>query len=154
MKHETFADLGVSEVVVNELAQREIKEPFAVQGMVIPDILAGHDVLAKSPTGSGRIRAKVVSYTTHMSKRLQVVLADTDLERYERSARAAGLTLSAWARQALNVAERETSSGDVEAKLAAVRKAVARDSVPAVDIDTMNAEIMRGYRQDLPGLNR
>jgi superfamily II DNA/RNA helicase len=57
MKHQTFADLGVSEVVAKELAQRGIAEPFAVQKMVIPDVLAGHDVLAQSPTGSGKTLA-------------------------------------------------------------------------------------------------
>ena len=57
MKHETFADLGVSEIVATELAQRGIREPFAVQRMVIPDVLAGHDVLAQSPTGSGKTLA-------------------------------------------------------------------------------------------------
>ncbi len=57
MKHETFADLGVSEVVASELAKREITQPFAVQKMVIPDVLAGHDVLAQSPTGSGKTLA-------------------------------------------------------------------------------------------------
>jgi superfamily II DNA/RNA helicase len=57
MKHATFADLGVSEVVVGELSQRGITTPFAVQGMVIPDVLAGHDVLAQSPTGSGKTLA-------------------------------------------------------------------------------------------------
>jgi len=57
MKHETFADLGVSGVVSSELAKREITQPFAVQQMVIPDILAGHDLLAKSPTGSGKTLA-------------------------------------------------------------------------------------------------
>jgi ATP-dependent RNA helicase RhlE len=57
MQHETFADLGVSEVVVNELAKREIVKPFAVQKLVLPDVLAGHDVLAQSPTGSGKTLA-------------------------------------------------------------------------------------------------
>jgi ATP-dependent RNA helicase RhlE len=57
MQHETFADLGVSEVVVNELAKREITAPFAVQKLVVPDVLAGHDVLAQSPTGSGKTLA-------------------------------------------------------------------------------------------------
>ncbi len=57
MKHATFAELGVSEVVVDELAKRGIEQPFAVQGMVIPDVLAGHDVLAQSPTGSGKTLA-------------------------------------------------------------------------------------------------
>jgi ATP-dependent RNA helicase RhlE len=57
MEHQTFADLGVSEVVASELAKREITQPFAVQQMVIPDILAGHDLLAQSPTGSGKTLA-------------------------------------------------------------------------------------------------
>ncbi len=57
MQHESFADLGVSEVVVNELAKCGIETPFAVQNMVIPDVLAGHDVLAQSPTGSGKTLA-------------------------------------------------------------------------------------------------
>ncbi len=57
MKHATFADLGVSEVVVDELSKRGIDTPFAVQKMVIPDVLAGHDVLAQSPTGSGKTLA-------------------------------------------------------------------------------------------------
>jgi ATP-dependent RNA helicase RhlE len=57
MKDATFAGLGVSEVVVSELAQRGIAKPFAVQKMVIPDVLAGHDVLAQSPTGSGKTLA-------------------------------------------------------------------------------------------------
>jgi ATP-dependent RNA helicase RhlE len=57
MKHETFADLGVSEVVANELASRGITTPFAIQKLVIADVLAGHDVLAQSPTGSGKTLA-------------------------------------------------------------------------------------------------
>jgi ATP-dependent RNA helicase RhlE len=57
MKSETFADLGVSEVVSRELSKCGIDAPFAVQNMVIPDVLAGHDVLAQSPTGSGKTLA-------------------------------------------------------------------------------------------------
>jgi ATP-dependent RNA helicase RhlE len=57
MEQATFAGLGVSEVVAGELARREITEPFAVQSMVIPDGLAGHDLLVQSPTGSGKTLA-------------------------------------------------------------------------------------------------
>jgi ATP-dependent RNA helicase RhlE len=57
MQHQKFAGLGVSEVVASELAQRGIIAPFAVQTMVIPDVLAGADVLAQSPTGSGKTLA-------------------------------------------------------------------------------------------------
>jgi hypothetical protein len=88
-----------------------------------------------------------------MSKRLQVVVAEADLDRYERSAKASGQTLSEWARQALNVAERERSSGDVEAKLALIRKAATLNLTPAVDIDTMLAENELRYVPNLPGLD-
>jgi superfamily II DNA/RNA helicase len=44
----------VSRAVAGALAERGITEPFAIQQLVIADILAGHDVLAKSPTGSGK----------------------------------------------------------------------------------------------------
>jgi ATP-dependent RNA helicase RhlE len=50
----TFADLGVSEVVSRALSKRGIEIPFAVQSKVVPDVLDGHDVLVKSPTGSGK----------------------------------------------------------------------------------------------------
>ena len=84
-----------------------------------------------------------------MSKRLQVVVADADLERYERTARATGLSLSEWARQALRAAQREASEGDVDAKLAAIRRAAGYDFPEAPDVETMLAEIEAGYRQDL-----
>lgn len=95
---------------------------------------------------------EVVCYTTCMGKRLQVVVKEEDLERYERSAQASGQTLSEWARQAMNAAEWHTSSGDVETKLAAIRKA-ATYNFPVPDIDTLLAENEQRYQQDLPGLD-
>src|SRR3954452_255121 len=53
----TFADLGVSEVAVRALSKRGITSPFAVQRLVIPDVLARRDVLVKSPPGSGKTLA-------------------------------------------------------------------------------------------------
>jgi len=57
MSSQSFADLGVSEPVVRELARRGFSEPFAVQRLVVADVLAGRDVLAQSPTGSGKTLA-------------------------------------------------------------------------------------------------
>jgi ATP-dependent RNA helicase RhlE len=57
MSTQSFAELGVSRAVVSSLAQRGITETFAVQRLVIGDVLAGRDVLAKSPTGSGKTLA-------------------------------------------------------------------------------------------------
>jgi superfamily II DNA/RNA helicase len=57
MSNQSFADLGVSRAVVSSLSQQGISEPFAIQRDVIGDVLAGRDVLAKSPTGSGKTLA-------------------------------------------------------------------------------------------------
>ncbi|MGI8429935.1 MAG: DEAD/DEAH box helicase [Solirubrobacteraceae bacterium] len=57
MSTQSFADLGVSRAVVDALSRQGFTEPFAVQRMVIGDVLAGRDVLAKSPTGSGKTLA-------------------------------------------------------------------------------------------------
>jgi ATP-dependent RNA helicase RhlE len=56
----SFADLGVSTPVANALAAGGIHRPFAIQRLVIGDVLAGRDVLAKSPTGSGKTLAFAV----------------------------------------------------------------------------------------------
>jgi ATP-dependent RNA helicase RhlE len=57
MSQETFAGLGASAPVTAALAARGIESPFPIQTMVVPDALAGLDVLAKSPTGSGKTLA-------------------------------------------------------------------------------------------------
>ncbi len=57
MSTQSFAELGVSKAVCDALAHRDILSPFAVQSLVIGDVLAGRDVLVKSPTGSGKTLA-------------------------------------------------------------------------------------------------
>ena len=57
MSQQSFAELGVSDQVVRALAAGSITEPFKIQSIVLPDALAGLDVLAKSPTGSGKTLA-------------------------------------------------------------------------------------------------
>ncbi len=57
MLQESFRELGVSSPVVDALAARAIHQPFRIQTLVLPDALAGLDVLAKSPTGSGKTLA-------------------------------------------------------------------------------------------------
>jgi ATP-dependent RNA helicase RhlE len=56
MKH-SFGALGVSAAVEQALADRGIVEPFIIQSLVLPDAIAGRDILAKSPTGSGKTLA-------------------------------------------------------------------------------------------------
>ena len=60
MSQKTFAGLGVSNAVCTALDERGFTAPFAIQSKVIGDVLAGRDVLAKSPTGSGKTLAFMV----------------------------------------------------------------------------------------------
>jgi superfamily II DNA/RNA helicase len=57
LSQKSFAALGVSQPVVRALHRRGIEKPFAIQNLVVEDVLEGHDVLAKSPTGSGKTLA-------------------------------------------------------------------------------------------------
>jgi ATP-dependent RNA helicase RhlE len=51
---QSFSSLGVPARIVRALAERHIHTPFPIQERVLRDALAGRDVLAKAPTGSGK----------------------------------------------------------------------------------------------------
>src|SRR5437879_4156530 len=50
----TFAELGVPEPLVAELAGAGITVPFPIQAAALPDALAGMDILGRGRTGSGK----------------------------------------------------------------------------------------------------
>jgi hypothetical protein len=79
-----------------------------------------------------------------MPKRLQVLFEDDELRELQRLARAHRMTTAEWVRRSLRAARDAESGADVGQKLAAVRTAAAH-AVPTSDIDTMLAEIERGY---------
>ena len=54
---QSFHELGVAAHIAQQLAARDIHIPFPIQARVLPDALAGRDILAKSPTGSGKTLA-------------------------------------------------------------------------------------------------
>ena len=60
MTTKSFRELGVSPPIVDALVARSIHKPFRIQELVLPDALAGLDVLARSPTGSGKTIAFAV----------------------------------------------------------------------------------------------
>ena len=93
---ETFEALGVSAPVAQALAARDIVAPFRIQTLVLPDALAGRDILAKAPTGSG----KTIAFGIPI------------VERAQRSATPEALILVPTRELALQVAEAlETFAG-------------------------------------------
>jgi ATP-dependent RNA helicase RhlE len=64
----TFTELGASALITRTLERRAIADPFEVQRLVLPDALAGRDVLAKSRTGSG----KTLAFAIPIVERLEV----------------------------------------------------------------------------------
>jgi superfamily II DNA/RNA helicase len=68
---QSFLELGVSARVGEALAARDIHAPFQIQALVLPDALAGRDVLAKSPTGSG----KTLAFSVPLVQRLDAAEA-------------------------------------------------------------------------------
>ena len=79
-----------------------------------------------------------------MAKRLQVILQDPEYREIQRMARSRHMSLAEWVRQALGLARPRQPLGEVQKKLEAIR-AAARHESPTSDIDTMLAEIERGY---------
>src|SRR5438874_2547198 len=104
MSQQSFRELGVSRPVVDALAARSIHKPFRIQELVLPDALAGLDVLAKSPTGSGKTLAfavPIVERTTKNDPRPSALvlvptreLASQVTEDFEPIARAKGLSVA------------------------------------------------------------
>jgi hypothetical protein len=75
-----------------------------------------------------------------MSKRLQVVLDDEELEEIRPAARRHRLTVSEWVRQTLRAGRWAEARRDEERKLLVVREA-APHSYPTAGIDQMLGEI-------------
>src|SRR5262245_58539111 len=104
MSKQSFRELGASRPVVDALAARSIHHPFRIQELVLPDALAGLDVLAKSPTGSGKTLAfaiPIVERTTPDDPRPSALvlvptreLASQVTEEIEPLARVKGLSVA------------------------------------------------------------
>src|SRR5687768_10741971 len=73
-----FASLGLDPELVRALADRQYSQPTPVQARVIPEILAGRDILAGAQTGTG----KTAGFTLPILQRLS---AATDRSRAPRA---------------------------------------------------------------------
>jgi superfamily II DNA/RNA helicase len=93
----SFGELGLPAPLVAELARRGIRQPFAIQSLVMPDALAGRDVLGRAQTGSG----KTLAFGLPMLTRLAELAASS--RRREKAPR--GLVLVPTRELALQVAD-------------------------------------------------
>ena len=79
-----------------------------------------------------------------MSKRLQVILSDSEMREIQRAARMRSVTVAEWVRQALRAARRREPVGETGKKIQVIRAAI-RHSFPTADLDQMLQEIEGGY---------
>src|ERR1700747_3447371 len=82
----TFAALGIETALVDLLSSQGIVDPFPIQGLTIPDALAGRDVCGKAKTGSG----KTLAFGLPLLQRLAT---DPDLRPRQRPRPPRGLIL-------------------------------------------------------------
>ncbi len=80
-----------------------------------------------------------------MSKRLQVLLPEPDMDEIRKLARRERVTVGEWVRRALREARSHRSVLEPQSKLKSVRKAV-QCSFPTADVGQMLEEIERGYQ--------
>ncbi|PTB82753.1 ATP-dependent RNA helicase SrmB, partial [Pseudidiomarina aestuarii] len=59
-------DLELDEALIDVLLGAEINKPAKVQQAVIPEALAGHDLLVNSPTGTGKTLAFLLPALQHL----------------------------------------------------------------------------------------
>jgi hypothetical protein len=79
-----------------------------------------------------------------MPKRLQVILQDPEYREIQKMARSRHMSLAEWVRQALDLARRREPLRSTGKKLDVIRAAAQRN-YPTGDIDSMLAEIEKGY---------
>jgi hypothetical protein len=80
-----------------------------------------------------------------MSKRLQVLIPDSEMSDIQRLAKRESLTVGEWVRRTLRDARASRPAIAPETKLKAVRRG-AKYSFPTADIEQMLNEIERGYQ--------
>ena len=78
---------------------------------------------------------------------MQVLFDESEYRVIAQAARRQGQTIADFVRQALRGACRQQPTGNTDKKIAVVR-AAARHGFPTADIDTMLAQIERGYGGD------
>lgn len=84
-----------------------------------------------------------------MSKRLQVLIEDSEYKKFAKQAREEGKSLGEWVRQSLKTSLALKSSSPPEEKMARIRAIAQRNSFPISEIDELLKEIETGYLGDI-----
>ena len=84
-----------------------------------------------------------------MTHRMQVLLGDAEYEQLRVTAQASNISVGEYVRRAIRRSLAEPVARPNEAKLLAVREAMAAYA-PTGDIEQMNREIEEGYLSGLP----
>ncbi len=61
-----FSEFELDEKLLNAIGDLQYKKPTKVQEAVIPEALDGHDILAESPTGTGKTAAYILPALQHL----------------------------------------------------------------------------------------
>src|SRR5699024_2898603 len=83
-RSERFEDMALPDELLGVLAEQGLESAFEIQSVILPDALAGRDVLARAETGSGKTLAFTLAMTSrfrgrkmHRKRPLGVVLVPT-----------------------------------------------------------------------------
>ena len=66
MTTQTFSDLQLDDILIENLQAQNIKEPTAIQAQTVPVALDGKDVLGSAPTGTGKTLAFLIPAVQHL----------------------------------------------------------------------------------------
>jgi ATP-dependent RNA helicase DDX54/DBP10 len=69
----TFADMGLSETLTNNIAAMKFKKPTVIQTKIIPLFLEGKDVVCCSKTGSGKTAAYMIPLVNKLKSHSEVI---------------------------------------------------------------------------------
>ncbi len=171
MSQQSFRSLGVRSEVVDALAACGITSPFPIQELVLPDALAGSDVLAQSPTGSGKTLAfglALIERTSPGGARPSVLvlvptreLAAQVSEQLHAPARAAGLRVAA-VYGGIPISKQAKQAGAAEILIAtpgrlhdlSERKLVSLRNIGILVLDEADRMLDMGFRPQVDAIVR
>lgn len=73
----TFADLGLSQVLLDSITQVGFKKPTPIQAAAIPALMAGQDIIGQAQTGSGKTAAfglPIIDMIDERDRRIQALI--------------------------------------------------------------------------------